>query len=469
MLGKSFEGATVTSAKLVPTTGAVPEYCAVFAEMPQDLDFEVSMPTDWNRRTLFLGGGGFDGVITPHDTPYLSPNVPKRGYATIATNHGHNEDKTPGASFALDEQMFLDYAYKSVPRVLGPAKAILQARYGESFGKTKMVYEGCSGGGRQALIQAQRFPDLFDGVISRAPANAYIPQFLWYQKVAKQLAQPGAALSEAKANAVANAVYAKCDALDGLADRIIGRPDACNFDPVELACSGEETDACLTPPQVESARTFYASTSIANGRYVWPGFMPGGEEGSPGWPNWSPESAKPLMEGFIKFMVAQTASADPLQLDPAQYVSRLDQLVSMIDAVDPDLSRFKQRGGKLILWTGQSDWLITANNATAYYQSVVRASGGQAAADEFVEYYTAPGVQHCAFGTGADNVDLAGPMFDWLEKGIKPSSSTITATQLLAPEGATAISRPLCQYPRYPRYKGSGDVHDASNFVCTNP
>ena len=470
-LGRSIEGAVITKADFVPTAGNVPEHCLVRGEMPQDLDFEVRLPTVWNKRTLFMGGGGFDGSITSATTNIAgSPNVVPSGYATIATNHGHNASVTPGATFALDPQMLAEYGYLAVPRVLAAAKTILRERYDNDFNATKIVYEGCSGGGRQGLIQAQRYPELFDGVISRAPANAYTPQFLWYQKVEKQLAQPGAALSSAKMQTIADAVMTKCDALDGLADRIIGRPEACSFDPAELACSGAETDSCLTPAQVQSARTFYAPTDVANGRYTWPGFPVGGErvEGLPFARGWDIDSRRALGEGYIKYMVAQNPSIDWLGLDPTQYTSRIDQLVSIIDAVDPDLSRFKARGGKLILWTGLTDWLITANNATAYYQSVVQASGGQAAADEFVEYYTSPGVQHCIGGTGADKVDLVKPMFEWLEKGTKPSSSTITATQGSPAAGATALNRPLCRYPAYPKYV-SGDPNAAESFVCTAP
>lgn len=473
-LGRTFEGAVVTKATLVAATADLPEHCQVRGEMSQDLDFEVRMPTDWNKRSLFLGGGGFAGSITA-TTDGLSPDVEKRGYVMISTNHGHNESVTPGASFALDPQMLDEYAYLAVPRVLGPAKAILRERYGDAFSGTKMVYEGCSGGGRQGLIQAQRYPDLFDGVISRAPANAYTPQFLWYQKVAKQLAQPGASLSTAKIRTIENAVLAKCDALDGLSDKIIGRPEACSFDPVELACTGAESDACLTPPQVESARTFYAPTSVANGRYTWPGFPVGGEGDAGGtvpglagggWIGFAIHEM--LGGGYMNYMVTQNPSVDWLQVDPTQYTSRIDQLVTLIDAVDPDLQRFKASGGKLLLWTGLNDWLITAHNATAYYQSVVQKSGGQAAADEFVEYYTAPGVQHCFGGAGADQVDLATPMFEWLEKGVKPSASQIVAKKGDVPAGAAPMTRPLCRYPQYPRYV-SGDPNAAASFVCTNP
>ena len=191
-LGRTFEGAVVTKAQVVPTAANVPEYCFVRGEMPQQLAFEMRLPTTWNKRTVFLGGGGFDGSTTPPGP--FSPSVYPSGYATISTNHGHDGATTPGATFALDPGMLADYAYLAVPRVLAPAKAILGERFGIGFTGTKMVYEGCSGGGRQGLIEAQRYPDLFDGVISRAPANSYTGQFLWYQKLAKQLAQPGAAL-----------------------------------------------------------------------------------------------------------------------------------------------------------------------------------------------------------------------------------------------------------------------------------
>lgn len=175
-LGRKFAEATVTKAMFVPTTGKIPEHCVTLGEMSKDLDFEVRMPTDWVRRTVFIGGGGFDGQIaSPLLNPSASPDLAERRYATIASNHGHNVADFKDASWALDEQMFNDYANQSVPRVLAAAKQILRARYGDDIEKTKIVYEGCSGGGRQALLQAQLNPDLFDGIIARAPANAYNP------------------------------------------------------------------------------------------------------------------------------------------------------------------------------------------------------------------------------------------------------------------------------------------------------
>ncbi len=471
-LGRSVEGATVTKARLEPSTATAPETCVVLAEMPQDLDFEVRMPTSWNSRTVFMGGGGFDGSITtPATAP--SPGVAQAGYATIATNHGHNGNALESPTWALNAQMLAEYGYLAVPRVISPAKAILKSRYGnQQFAAAKMVYEGCSGGGRQGLIEAQRYPDLFDGVISRAPANAYTAQFLWYQKVAKQLAKPGANLTSGKVKALEAAVLAQCDALDGLADGVIGRPDACTFDVASMQCSGAETDSCFTDLQLQSVKAIYEPTNVAG--YKWPGFPFGGEAFSPtGIQSWGGAGPSLLGQGFIQYMVAQNSTVNWLDVDPAQYTSRLASLADQIDAVNPDLSRFKARGGKLILWTGLTDWLITPHNATDYYTKVVAAAGGQAPADEFVEYFTAPGVDHCSNavgnGQGADMVNLLGPMFDWIEKGVKPSSVGIVATQSNPAAGKTAKKRPLCKFPEYAKYDGTGDPDLAASFACVKP
>lgn len=476
--GQTFEGATVTKAQFFPTAGSVPENCLVRGEMPQDLAFEVRMPTVWNHRTVFMGGGGFDGVIT---ASAYSPGVAEQGYATIATNHGHTAVPPFGdGSFALNTEMLNDYAYLAVPRVLAPAKAIMKAHLGSAeVASAKMVYEGCSGGGRQGLIQAQRFPNAFDGVISRAPANAYTPQFLYYQKVMKQLAKPGSNLTKAKVQTLANAVMGQCDGLDGLKDNVIGRPDLCTVNLSALRCTGAESDSCLTDSQLESVKTMYEPTSVAGGRYTWPGFPFGGESADPAHlQGWGGFGQMQLGGDFMKYFVAQSASADPLQIDPTQYTSRLDYLVGLIDAVNPDLSQFTARGGKLLLWHGMTDWLITPHNTTDYYNKVVASAGGQAAADQFVEYYQAPGVDHCSnafagtrigVGQGADAVDLVGPMFEWIEKGVKPSSKKIVATDSLAAPGTKAMQRPLCKYPQYAKYNGSGDANAESSFTCTEP
>jgi len=470
-LGRSFEGAVVTRAQLEAPTASAPETCVVLAEMPQEHHVEVRMPTKWNGRILFMGGGGFDGAITQSAH---SPGVAQKGYATIASNHGHSGNSTLDTppTWALDSQMLAEYGYLAVPRSLPPAQAILKSRYGDQKITTaKMVYEGCSGGGRQGLIQAQRYPDLFDGVIARAPANAYTAQFLWYQKVSKQLAKPGAGLSTPKVEALASRVLAKCDSLDGLADGVIGRPQACTVDVTSMKCSGAETDACFTDLQLQSLKAIYEPTKVAG--FEWPAFPLGGEAASAsGLQAWGGLGPKVLGQGFMQYMVTRNPGVNWLEVDPEQYQSRLTALSGQIDAVNPDLNRFRARGGKLILWTGLTDWLITPYNAVDYYEKVVAAAGGPGKADEFVEFFTAPGVDHCrngrpgGTGQGADLVDLVDPMFDWIEKGVKPSTTGIVATQSNALPGQIAKRRPLCKFPAYAKYLGAGDPNRAESFVC---
>ena len=242
-------------------------------------------------------------------------------------------------------------------------------------------------------------------------------------------------VTKAKVQTLANAVMGQCDGLDGLKDNVIGRPDLCTVNLSALRCTGAESDSCLTDSQLESVKTMYEPTSVAGGRYTWPGFPFGGESADPAHlQGWGGFGQMQLGGDFMKYFVAQSATADPLQIDPTQYTSRLDYLVGLIDAVNPDLSQFTARGGKLLLWHGMTDWLITPHNTTDYYNKVVASAGGQAAADQFVEYYQAPGVDHCSnafagtrigVGQGADAVDLVGPMFEWIEKGVKPSSKKI--------------------------------------------
>lgn len=470
LLNQTFEGARITAATLVPATDAAPETCVVRGEMPKALAFEVKMPTTWNHRVLFMGGGGFDGAITEEA---YSPGVAASGYVTIATNHGHDAAKHPGGSFALDAQMLEDYAYAAVPKVLASAKAILRKRYGNDIDRSRFVYEGCSGGGRQALIQAQRHPDLFDGIIVRAPANAYTGQFLWYQKILKQFAKPGAALSVGKVNTIADFMQSQCDALDGLKDDIIGRPDACKVDLTALRCNGAESDACLTDAQLESAKALYEPTSVAGGRYTWAAFPHvGGETADDSsWQALGGTTFRTLGGDYMRYFVAQDPSVDPLAVDPQAYTGRLDHLANLIDAVDPDLRRFRARNGKVILFHGTTDWLITLNNTTDYYNKVVASAGGQAAADQFVEYFVLPGHDHCAAtpngGRGPDVVDLVTPMFEWIENGAKPSSRKIVATRSIDP--GKGMQRPVCKYPQYPAYVGSGDPNAESSFTCVSP
>jgi feruloyl esterase len=439
--------------------------------MPQELNFKLNLPVEWNNGTVFIGGGGFDGNV---NGDAYSPDILERGYSTISTNHGH--DGTPDqGNFALNNEMLNEYAELAVPRVLAPAKAIMRMFYGDQMvAKSKMVYEGCSGGGRQALLQAQRYPNLFDGIIARAPANTFVSQFLYYQNIVNKFNQPGGNLDLGKLALLRDAVLQQCDGLDGLKDNIVSRPDLCNFNIDSLRCTGAETSSCLTGPQIESAKSFYTSTSVAGGKFTWPGFPFGIEVADPpdnpnSWQTLAGPTMQALNDGFIKYFVTRDPNANPATVDLSQYTERLDYLASLINATNPDLSTFAAKGGKLILWHGLSDPLITFNNTVDYYNKLVMNAGGQAKADQFVQFFTAPGVQHCLGGEGADTVDLLGPMFDWLNKGTSPSSQKIVAAQSTPRPGAKPIKRPLCKYPSYAKYNGTGDPSLDTSFTCTSP
>ena len=473
LLGQSIEGAVISHASFKPASGDIPDHCEILGQMPQELNFKMKLPARWNEGTVFIGGGGFDGNV---NGDMYSPKILERGYTTISTNHGHEASASfAEGEFALDNEKLNEYAHLAVPRVLQPARAVMRIMYGEQkTASSKIVYEGCSGGGRQALIEAQRYPNLFDGIIARAPANAYVPQFLHYQKVMKQLDQTGAALSFAKIKTLHGAVLKQCDSLDGLKDDIISRPDLCGFNVDTLRCTGAESDSCLTDPQIQSAKTIYSPTDVGAGKFSWPGFPFGIELAYPdtdpfSWQTVGGPAFKGLNDGFMKYFVTRDPLINPSLVDPNQYIERLETLSTLIDAVDPDLNAFSSKGGKLILWHGLSDSLITANNTISYYNKVVATAGGKAAADNFVQFYTAPGVEHCAAGSGADLVDFIGPMFDWINKATPPSSQYIVATQSNPEPGKAAVKRPLCLYPQYPKYNGTGDPTLDTSFSCTNP
>jgi feruloyl esterase len=223
--GRTFEEARITGAELIAASGPLPEYCKVTGTLPPSLDFEVRLPSAWNEKTVYAGGGGFDGFI-PDTGVYTA-----KGYASIGSNGGHTGDVLD-ASFALDAQKLDDFAYRSIHRVLPIAKALIQERYGKSA--TKTWFEGCSNGGREALIEAQRWPEDFDGIIARAPAYNFVELLIAFNRNTRQLMKPGANLSAGKLQVLGKAVLDACDAKDGVADGIISHPSACTFDPSVL-------------------------------------------------------------------------------------------------------------------------------------------------------------------------------------------------------------------------------------------
>ncbi|MCY1075678.1 tannase/feruloyl esterase family alpha/beta hydrolase [Archangium lansingense] len=462
---RTVEGATLTGSTLVAATSALPEYCELKGMLPPSLHFEVRLPTAWNGRTVYNGGGGYDGFIIPGDE-YIA-----RGYASVASDGGHTGGVLEG-SFAADPAKLDDFAFLSVHRVLPVARALIREHYGRDA--TKTWFEGCSNGGREGLSSAQRWPEDFDGIIVHAPAYDFVEMMLAFNHHTQRLVQPGAMASPAQLANLGRALLAACDAKDGLADGIISHPTACPFDPAVVQCQGAGGNDCLTPAQVASARAL-AAPYVLDGKTLHRGWGPGDAVDPGGWSPWLSEDGKLehsaghlFSQDLIRYFITQDPSFDALSFKPSEWRARIDAVTALVSANDTDLSRFRARGGKLILRHGGSDGIITQRGTDAYYEALVRAAGGQEAADTFVEYFPAPGVNHCSGGAGPSQVDLLSALEGWVERGVPPSQTKLVAHKRSA-TGESVLSRPVCKYPRYPRYTGSGDETRAESFTCVEP
>ena len=446
-----------------------------------DIQFEVWMPAaGWNGKLEGLGNGGFAGSI---DYNQMS-RVVARGYAVSATDAGHQGDATD-AKWALGHpEKVTDFGYRAIHETAGKAKAIVRAFYGD--GPRRSYFNSCSNGGREALMEAQRFPGDYDGIIAGAPANFFthlLVASVWDGQV--MLADPAAYIPAAKLPAIEAASLAACDALDGVKDGVIDNPARCRFDPATLLCHGPESDACLTAPQVAALKKLYAGPQTSDGRSLFPGHVPGGAPGFNGWAGWisgaAPGQSIEAAFGvnFFANMVFETAAWD-FKTFQADRDSRTadDKLARTLNATDPNLQPFQQRGGRLILYHGWSDAAISPLNTIDYYNTVAAKMGAKRA-DAVVRLFMAPGVQHCAGGPGPDDFgqvsapqndpqhDINSALERWVEDGVAPAQIIATKHRTGSnPASGVLRTRPLCPYPQVARWKGSGSTDDAANFVC---
>ncbi len=453
--------ATVTSARFNAAGSSTPEHCQVLASMPPALEFDLRLPTQWNQRVVYMGGGGFDGVIPPPHGLAFS-----QGYVTLASNGGHNQG--PDESWAQDAEKLNDYAYRSVHKTLTAARSIIERRYGQAALRT--YFEGCSNGGREALIQAQRYPNDFDGIVARAPAWNIVDLLIAGNATTKQYFGSAASqLSSAKIATLSNAVLAACDALDNVRDGIVSHPAACGFDPGTLRCTGADNDSCLTDAQIATARKVYSIYRYGNNVPYYIGWPPGGESDPFGWAVWIGSQSTGLASlstKFIRYFLLNDPSYDPMAFVPENHFPAIAGKALLMNAASTDYSTFRSRNGKLILWHGTNDWAISFNSTALHYNNTVAAAGSQAAADQFVEFFPAPGVQHCFGGAGPDLVDLLTPLRRWVEEGIPPSQQNLLAVKVDTSTSTITSSRPLCKFPKYPRYLGTGNPNLASSYVC---
>jgi feruloyl esterase len=486
------EATEIVSAEVV-TSGTVeeagaqglPAFCRVRGIMRPTSDskirFEVWLPEqNWNGRLLGSGNGGFAGSFSYQQMAgYL-----QRGFVVSGTDTGHDANGTDATWAFGHPEKVKDFGWRAIHLTADRSKQIVSAYYGKA--QQKAYFDACSDGGREALMEAERFPADYDGILAGAPAYAWSTLLAEGVAAMQALGDPKAYISSLKLPAIQKAALDACDESDGLKDGIIADPNQCHFDPQTLLCKGEESRECLTQPQIDALRMLYTGPKDKGGQQWGYGFTPGDERG---WAEWimgqDPEAS--AFASFVRNDFRYLVTGDPkwngLTAD-ADAMLKLshEKTAADLDSTDPDLSKFAARGGKLILYHGWNDPAIAPGYTVAYYKQVQQKMGAEKA-DSFVRLYMVPGMEHCLGGPGASTFGqfgiptAAGPKFglfdslvDWVEKGA-PDDGVVATRFEQQPNAApkVALTRPLCAYPKVAKYKGSGDSNDAANFACVAP
>lgn len=469
LTGLKVEDTTVTSATLVPATTELPKYCKVEGFVttpnPNPVNFRLGLPDNWNGKFFQAGTGGTSGTIGSIDRGLA------RGYASTSTDTGHTGSSASAAWAHNNREAEIDFGYRSYHVVTVATKQITEAYYRNP---AKYAYfAGCSGGGRQALIQAQRWPLDFDGVIAGAPGLNYTES--WMGGVTMQRAVESTPELGAKLRLIDATTLAKCDGEDGLVDGLVSDPYRCEFNPEELVCTGSNSARCLTPAEVETVKIVYRGAVNSTGDSIYPGMPKGHELGWQRWivsiPSAARSSALPsnLTLGFLaegpKYLIFEhdDPERDWHDIDVDRDLPRLSFMGRILNATDPDLSEFRERGGKAIMYSGWADPAVWAESVTDYYEEVVKATGGKASTDAFFRLFMAPGMYHCRGGPGPNFFDTLTALEDWVERGIAPDR--IIASHRTA-DGTVDRTRPLCPYPEVAVYNGAGSIDDARYFHC---
>ncbi len=456
------------------------------------IGFEIRLPDNWTERFLFQGGGGMDGSVRPAAglTPISgSSALPAlaRGFAVASTDSGHQGANGPGgpaadSSFGVDQQARIDQAYGGFISVTELARQLIEHYYGRPW--RRAYFMGCSNGGRQALLAAQRFPLEFDGVISVAPAmrvgTATISSA--WEAIAFSAIAPkddsgkpilSKAFSNSDLNLLGKAVAEACDAADGVKDGLIFNRRGCHFDPAVLRCKGAKTDTCLSDAQVGALKKVFAGPKNSRGEALYSDWPYDTGVAAPGWrglklgnsTNASPNSADAVLmfsglKGF--FFTPPDPSFDPMKFNFDTDPARLTDTSVLQDSTLTFLSTFASSAhqGKLMLIHGMSDPFFSAYDTMRYYEKTVRDNGGLDRTFSWLRYYEVPGMNHCGGGPALEDLDPLTAMVDWVEKSQAPEHMVASGKSF------PGVTRPVCAYPSYPHYKGSGSQNDAANFEC---
>jgi hypothetical protein len=442
------------------------------------LGFDLRMPTKWNGRFAFQGGGGLDGRLAPALGDIFGsvrPSALARGFAVVGTDGGHRGNWLDG-SFGLDQQARIDYAYNALDKVTLKAKELVEKYYGAAPKYSYLL--GCSNGGRQGLIASQRMPLYFDGIVAGDPSIRFSRVTIaemWNLQVAARIAPKddkgrpiiSRAFSDGDLRLVAAAVLKRCDALDGLADGIINDWRGCDFDPGVLTCKAEKTDGCLSEAQVGALRDLYAGPRTSDGKPLYGAFnydtgiadpiWRAMHLGSSGTGEWDAADAGLGLSNMRYYQLTPPdPNFDPMTFDFDRDVQRTRNTATISDADSTFLETFA-RHGKMIVYNGLSDQGMASSVLADWYDQVLRDNGKSIS--ESVRLFLVPGMTHCDGGQATDQFDMLEAIMAWVEEGRAPDR--IKATGKAFP----GASRPICPYPLVARYK-SGDVNKAESFVC---
>ena len=467
---------SVLSASQLESSSDTPARCRVVGVLPPEIVFEAVLPDSWNGRILMSGNGGYAGTSPDsRQQRRRSDRVTAMGFVSVYTNTGHDRVNEPLGTFALNNrQKEIDYSFRAVRLTIKTAKELTTLYYGQPANYT--YWQGCSTGGRQGLMAAQRFPKDFDGIVVGAPVLDFTDTQIWGTWNARALSE--ASISLADVETVAEAIYTRCDGLDGLVDGLLDDPRRCDFDPKRdlPRCGSSEIDGCFTDGQLTALEKIYGGV-VSRGEVLFPG-LPFGSEAKPptgrrrssGWNGWiinesGPSRQEVFAETFLRYLAFEPDEPDfdwrafDFDSDP----HRMDFIRSILDATDADLTRFRDAGGKMIMYFGWADTALNPMMGVGYYEDVLAVTGE--ATRDFYRLFMVPGMFHCGGGLGVSQADYLGPLMDWVEAGKAPDR--ILAARVV--EGKTEMTRPLCPYPDVAKYDGSGDPRSAEAFDCASP
>lgn len=469
---------TVVSLTAVPADANAPAHCRLVGQIQPEVRFEVLLPSEWNGRLYMFGNGGYAGESLEASSRVASGRrALARGFAVAQTNTGHDAVTEPLGSFATSPQKLLDYAYRAVHVTAVTAKSVLRQYYDVPVNRA--YFDGCSTGGRQGLMSAQRFPEDFDGIVAGAPVLDFTSTMVSYVDSQRALAK--ASIGPELVKVLADTIYTKCDAVDGARDGLIDDPRRCTFTPATdlPRCSGEAAaSSCFTEAQVSALEDIYDGVT-QRGKAVFPGWPVGTEvaatmpDGTPrtAWIPWflSAPGIPPIQVSFGQTFFRYMAFGRPdpaydwLSFDVDADLEKLQGTRSILDATSPDLSRFRARGGKIVSYFGWSDPALNPLMGVNYYERVLQTMGP--ATPDFYRLFMVPGMFHCGGGVGVNSFDPFTALVQWVERGLAPE--TIAASRLV--DGKPVRGRPLCPYPEVARYKGAGSLDEATSFACVRP